>query len=429
MKKIIFIAIIIINLICYAKNYNVPSGFATIQEAIDNSSPKDTILVDPGTYRENIIIDNKNVTLISNYAKTGMKEYIIATIIDGQEKGSVISIIGDNSLTVIDGFTIRNGKAECGGGILLKKAHPVIKNLTLINNSAKLRGGAVSGFSSEASLENLIVKNNGTTGVGSSGGGISFLNSKASIINSNITNNKSYLGGGIYCNDSSLTLIDLTVESNEAQTKGGGLYFLNCDDQNLLRLKIKKNKVLHDKGTGGGLCFESSNFIMKFCDISYNSSANAAGLFFSYCSPQILNSLIYKNMAIFNGGAIKCDHSYPKLINVTITANSAESGGAIFNTRSSTLDIKNCIIWNNRPEDLSKDYTSKFKIEYSNITSDISGTGNIKINPKFVEFSKDNYRLTNTSPCRNKGNSDAKYNDFDGSRNDLGAYGGKKGKW
>ncbi len=419
----------IINLVCIAKNFNVPSGFATIQEAIDNSSPKDTILVDPGTYKENIIIDNKNITLISNFVKTGKAEYIIATIIDGREKGSVITITGDNSLTVIDGFTIRNGKAESGGGILLDKAHPVLKNLSLINNSAKLKGGAISAFFSEACLENLIIKNNSTTGVGSSGGGVSFMNSKASIINSNITNNKASFGGGIYCNNSQLTLIDLNVNSNEAQTKGGGLYFLNCDDQNLLRMKIKKNKVLHEKGTGGGLCFESSNFIMAFCDISYNSSANAAGLFFSYCTPQILNSLIYKNMAIYNGGAMKCDHSYPKLINVTITANSAEAGGAIFNTRSSIPDIRNSIIWNNRPEDFIKDYTSKFKIEYSNITAEINGLGNLKINPKFIEITKDNYRLSNISPCRNKGNSDVKYNDFDGSRNDLGAYGGQKGRW
>lgn len=41
----------------------------------------------------------------------------------------------------------------------------------------------------------------------------------------------------------------------------------------------------------------------------------------------------------------------------------------------------------------------------------------------------DDYHLQEDSPCRNAGNPDAEYNDADGARNDIGAYGGPEGDW
>ncbi len=50
------------------------------------------------------------------------------------------------------------------------------------------------------------------------------------------------------------------------------------------------------------------------------------------------------------------------------------------------------------------------------------GTGEISANPLFVNLLF--YRLTDESPCKDTGNPDFFYNDPDGSRNDMGAYGG-----
>src|SRR5260370_34055038 len=46
-----------------AAELHVPGDFATIQAALDAAQPGDTILVDPGTYRENLRFNGKNVTL------------------------------------------------------------------------------------------------------------------------------------------------------------------------------------------------------------------------------------------------------------------------------------------------------------------------------------------------------------------------------
>ena len=49
---------------------------------------------------------------------------------------------------------------------------------------------------------------------------------------------------------------------------------------------------------------------------------------------------------------------------------------------------------------------------------------NISADPKFVNSSKNNFHLGNGSLCMNAGNPSPEFNDKDGSRNDMGAYGG-----
>ena len=46
------------------------------------------------------------------------------------------------------------------------------------------------------------------------------------------------------------------------------------------------------------------------------------------------------------------------------------------------------------------------------------------VNPKFVNQDEGDFTLKDDSPCKNAGSSEAWYNDRDGSRNDIGLYGG-----
>jgi hypothetical protein len=65
----------------------------------------------------------------------------------------------------------------------------------------------------------------------------------------------------------------------------------------------------------------------------------------------------------------------------------------------------------------------------------VTGTGNLEIDPKFVlvtndgDWTNDDLTLKSTSPARDAGNPDPLYDDADGSRGDLGAYGGPNGSW
>ncbi len=74
-----------------------PGNYSKIQDAVDNASDGDTVLVYSGTYYENVIVD-KSINLIGEGKN--------ATVIDGMENGDVVYIIASD--VHISGFTIQN---------------------------------------------------------------------------------------------------------------------------------------------------------------------------------------------------------------------------------------------------------------------------------------------------------------------------------
>ena len=97
---------------------------------------------------------------------------------------------------------------------------------------------------------------------------------------------------------------------------------------------------------------------------------------------------------------------------------------------SSNPTLINSILWSNfySPPEIDL-ISSTINISYSNIKGGWEGEGNIDLNPLFVDPSNGDYSLQSGSPCIDAGNPSSEYNDTDGSRNDMGAYGGPKGSW
>ena len=73
-----------------AQTLNVPADYSTIQSAIDAAVNGDTILVQPGTYVENINFNGKNIIVASLFLTTADTSYIYQTIIDGNQTGRVV---------------------------------------------------------------------------------------------------------------------------------------------------------------------------------------------------------------------------------------------------------------------------------------------------------------------------------------------------
>jgi len=97
----------------------VPGNFSTIQEAVNNATSGDTILVANGTYKEQITID-KPLELIGENRSN--------TIIDANGAGYVVKITSNN--VTLSGFAMQNATdSNAWGGIWLNNA----SNTTIIN--------------------------------------------------------------------------------------------------------------------------------------------------------------------------------------------------------------------------------------------------------------------------------------------------------
>ena len=119
------------NLDALARVLKVPEDFEDLQEIIDYGGDGDTVLVAEGEYAFNYIsIDNKDLTLTSNYSgDLDNQEVVLNTILNAE-----INVYA-GSVTV-NGFTVRNGIRLSGNSDYSdKKSTNVISNNNLIGGN------------------------------------------------------------------------------------------------------------------------------------------------------------------------------------------------------------------------------------------------------------------------------------------------------
>ncbi len=115
----------------YVNDTNGPK--ATIKNATSTVNSNGTVYIASGTYKENNIQINKNMTIIG--------ENQLNTIIDGTYSGNIFNIPLGVNLTIIN-LTIINGKSTTGAGIESSGTLNV-QNCTFRGNSATGYGGAI----------------------------------------------------------------------------------------------------------------------------------------------------------------------------------------------------------------------------------------------------------------------------------------------
>ena len=207
MKRLILLLPAVLLVVCVsvvqADTIHVPADYELIQVAIYFSEDGDTVLVADGIYRGEY---NRDIDFIGKAIVVMSENGPLNCVIDceGIGRGFVI-YNGEDSNSVIQGFTITNGNASIGGGIYCDyhSSSTIIVNTIFGNEVNPPWGGGIfcSQSSSPTITGNTISGNSATWG-----GGIYCSSSSPTIENNTITLNNAYQGGGIYCNNSSPTI-------------------------------------------------------------------------------------------------------------------------------------------------------------------------------------------------------------------------------
>jgi parallel beta-helix repeat protein len=128
----------------------VAASSETIQEAINNASPGDTIVVPSGIYFEHVVV-NKTISLVGQDRDT--------TVIDGQSQVAVISIEADG--VRISNFTMRHADVEIGP---LPASYNGPVNSTVFEDNVVVGGGIDICGSDNVILRNRVSEDHAAEG-------------------------------------------------------------------------------------------------------------------------------------------------------------------------------------------------------------------------------------------------------------------------
>ncbi|MDP2895873.1 MAG: right-handed parallel beta-helix repeat-containing protein [bacterium] len=409
------------------------SAFRTIQEGIDASSRGDTVIVGEGVYLENIKFKGENITLRSTDPLD--LTVVAATIIDGNQAGSVVTFLGtETEACIVVGFTIRNGRSGEGGGIHGNGSRATIESNTVSGNEAAgdYAVGAGLAFCSGRIRNNTISANTAPSEF-TYGGGLAYCS--GNIEDNTISENSAEEGGGLYrcagiiqgntisqnsassggalreCHgtirdnviagnaDGALNGCDGTVEHNTISENsarlGGALYQCNGMIQNNT---ITKNSA---EWSEGGALFNCGGTIRNnvIAENAVTGRPGGQGGGLALCNGTIENNLIARNSASYGGGLSLC---HGTIQSCTIVANSADHGGGGVSECRGV--IRNCIVWGNTGGATDAQVADSNTPSFSCIQDwPGGGIGNIGDEPGFADPASGDYRLLSSSSCVDAG--------------------------
>lgn len=370
--------------------------FMTIQEAIDNASFGDLVLVGPGTYRD-LHADSHGVPVIAELrsgvivrSRQGSQQTVLDATGVGERRA--VSAYDVDAAAALIGFTIHGGDHAIGGGILLSRSSPRVANNEITGNLAGAGAGVVCDGPGRARIEdNEIVQNTACCGDG--GGILISAGSSPQVLRNEIAENSGYSGGGIALNQAASPTLQGNHIHDNTSLSGGGI---GC---NASGGWIVGNRIIRNVADrGGGLTAWSSSRAIFSGNVVAGNTAVGEG-----------------------GGGYHISGGSPKISHETIVSNSSYIGAGIFGWNGGAPQIENCIIafgiagegiYSDDPQSIpdvscSDLYGNEYG-QYGGFLSDQTGmNGNVSVDPAFCDAGNEDYHLRQESNLRAPGLSNA----------------------
>jgi hypothetical protein len=243
------------------------------------------------------------------------------TILDGVVSGNVVQMVFLPGVRCLDGFTIQNGRANSGGGILARESSPFIANNIIQNNNistnmTSYKGGGVYSEGCSMVLSNNLIQGN----IAIAGGGVGINQDKGDIVVGNTFKSnwaqqidglpfdtEGSGGGGLYAFRTPAKIINNIFISNACTNKamphmntrafGGAIYFVPMYVPNTYTSSICNNTFVSNITVG---CVESGGVFLRSCTNTLFAnnllSHNSSGINGWYnTNIQFLNNCVYQN--------------------------------------------------------------------------------------------------------------------------------------
>ncbi len=363
----------------------------------------------------------------------------------GSDGGAVYAVSGTD---FSDDESVFDGNEASGeGGALYLVDGISLEDTSFINQLAGGAGGAiyVDGGSGTLEMDGASFDSN-TAGTD---GGAVYLSGAVALAGVDLSftsNSAGGDGGGIAADGTGadFSLSNVELRKNSAKDEGGGLYIDGADEVSLLACDVRKNTAQD----GAGLWLnEVASLAVRQTLFFYNTATDQGGGALEQDTTDTAswtNNSFAENDAAQGGGLYVSGGADTEIVNNAFMANKAKTsaGGHLRIASGSAEVVNNLFVQASRGGAIYEDGTGASAFSYNafkdNVTQDdansfgldTSTAGNLPAtDPDLVawtadgNWSNDDLHLNPTSLCLDTG--DPTRFDVDGSRSDIGVYGGE----
>jgi hypothetical protein len=373
-------------------------------------------------------------------------------------------MLSNASGSSISNCTFSSNEAGAGGGLYIYGGSVSLSSSSFSLNSSGADtegyGGGAIFYSATVTAQDIVWSDNV---VSKYGGSLYSYGGAFDCTSCTIQNSTAASGGGAYLSNTMVTLSLVEVSGNVVTDNGGGMN-LNSSPTTANRLKVSGNTASY----GGGILLANTTLSGVSVSLQYNVAVGGGGLYNDGGILDLRNSLLIGNTAsASNGGGIALDGGQAMITASIFSINSAYSGGGIHSNDGSTatltnvgftensgtasaggirassggtIVVKNTVVaWSSIGSGISADAEASADIQYGNLYSNANGatsdelvdptgtSGNIASDPLFISFTADNIWNDDLNPGSGSPHIDAgdpTILDADGSRSDIGPFGG-----
>ncbi len=287
-----------------------------INTTVRNAVAGDTIILNPGTYTENGILVNKDLTIRANTSHGGTAAN---TIIDGTNTSRIMYVNTGITLS-IDNLTFTRGDAGAGdGGAIYNSGTMDISSSTFTSCAARF-GGAIY--------------NEGTMTISSSTFTSCSVTAAGGAIDNNgtvtiTTSTFSFCGGRAIFNHATATISYSTFSSCPA----GAIY-------NGFWMTISSSSFSSCSAGTGGAISNSETMIISSSTFSSCSATNGGAIYNTGLTSMTISTSTFSSCSASNrGGAIFSADNTMTITSSTFTSCSATNGGAIYQNSDDTNNV------------------------------------------------------------------------------------------